>query len=161
MNGITNLTRKVEDALYSYISAEAVTPPDTGVYRAIEAAYAGATMQGRRIEITCPSSSPMDDAIDASAGVSNRRVRCEIAVRTPPANVENGPNGFRASRDSHDEIVGGIMDALHVAGLPAALSSQGVEGLAVDQVDLPEENTSIEDAHIVTRISFDLLAYSV
>lgn len=151
-----NLRRKLEDALHGYLTASAGVGAAT-LYRGMDAADPGSDAVAPCVKIVCRSSAPMSDALDASSGATNRYVATEISVETvADGELLDGATVANA-RDAHDRLVGAVMDALHVDGLPAALNAVGVAGLTVEQVDLPTEEADVNGRRYVTRLAFNSL----
>ena len=159
MSGWNNQCRKVEATIAAYLLSAEI--PGVSVFRTMDAINS-TPLPDDRIEVVCRRSRPMADTLDATSGLTNRYVTCEIAAHSRADGArDDGGTLVGDARDRHDAIVGAIMDALYVDGLPATLSAQGIEGVSIDQVDWPIEELAADASGYMTTITFDALSHSI
>jgi hypothetical protein len=154
-----NLCRKLEDALYGYLSAEA-SVGTAQIYRTMSQGDPGSEAVAPCVKIVCAASRPMSDAIDASSGCMVRYMSCALEVDTVADSELLDSAAIASARDAHDAIVGAVFDAITASGVPAALEAVGVANLSVMQVDLPTERFAVEGRRYRTTLEFDALCAS-
>ena len=157
-----NLLRRVEDALKAYIMANDAPDSAVGVYRSMdEAAITGAVVPPCYIISAIRRRSLLADTVPDQIGLPPSIVSAQIVCRTIARDEEAGGVITATARERHDLLVGRLLDLLTTGTVAAELSTQGVENLAVDQCDAPDEAFAVDGDRIETTITFDLVARSV
>jgi hypothetical protein len=151
-----NLRRKVEEAVRAYLESAASDQDGTAsYYRYMQQSTPGDTYTVPCVIVRATGSRPMADTIDATSGLTNRYVALLVEVRTHASDL-----GATVAADRHDNLLGSVMDALHSDTLVTDLNAQAIEGVDIEQVDLPVEEADEDGQHIISRLTFDVLAHS-
>jgi len=147
-----SLLRKLEQVIKAYILRED-DPSPANVYTSIDA-VAGDVLKVPYVAVICPRSRPYTDMLDAVSGIANRVCECEITIRTDVAHGD-----VTTAVEAHDELAGRVLTLFYRPDIVTLLNGQNVDGLAIDQVDLPVEVVTPVNMGLETRLSFEVLCH--
>lgn len=147
-----NLHRRLEEMFYRLIVAAAIVPNEQ-VYRLADAVATDVELVEPFIGIACTSSSPFEEDFGPGSGLGNRR--CELVIRIQTSAIASQAEELSGTvRDTHDELVGRVMDLFFRTDIVAILNALEVPRIGIDQIFGPQQTTEPKENAFQDLLTF-------
>lgn len=151
----TFLNFRLEDAVKTYLDQAGVGGLAT-IYRTADALAAGDEIALPYVAVVVANGRPAFPECDARSAVWNRALSCAVVCRSYAEDEATAGE----TRAAHEALVGACLDALTTETVASDVNAVA-SGVAIDQMDFPEDSTTTEARSYQTTLAWSATVHPV